>query len=177
MKFRWQNALILMLVCAFVGAAVALTFSVAGPRIEQRAKESADAARKQLFPEADSFQEQAPPIESGLDNCYGAMQGGSLIGYIAQVTVSGSQGMVEVIAGMDIEGKLVGISVGGSGFSETPGLGSKVKEEGFTSQFTGLSTPIELKQDVDAVTGATVSSRAVVDAVNLMGRYLTGLLK
>jgi electron transport complex protein RnfG len=53
--------------------------------------------------------------------------------------------------------------------SETPGVGTRVREEGFTAQFTGLSgDTFMVKKDggtIDAITGATVSSRAVTDAV------------
>ena len=46
------------------------------------------------------------------------------------------------------------------------GVGSGVREEAFTSQFIGKTPPLTLNQDIDAVSGATLSSQAAVDAVN-----------
>lgn len=176
MKFNWKNAVILAVICAVIGCAVALTYSVAGPRIVQKAEETANEARQALFPEADSFEAQELAPDSGLDNCYAALRGGEVIGYTAQVTVSGSQGMIEVISGLNTDSEIVGITVGGSGFSETPGLGAKTKEPDFTSQFAGLTLPAVLKENVDGVTGATISSAAVVSAVNLIGDYIQSLM-
>ena len=49
---------------------------------------------------------------------------------------------------------------------ETPGLGQNCSEEDFTKQFIGKTLPVELGKDVDAVSGATITSTAVVDALN-----------
>ena len=174
-KFRWQNAVILALICALVGCAVALTWSVAGPEIDRQAAETADNARRELFPEAESFEAQTVPADRGIDACYAALRGGELLGYTAQVTVSGSQGMIEVIAGVDSAGRVTGIKVGGSGFSETPGLGAKTRDAAFTGQYAGKGFPVRLNEDVDQITGATISSAAVTDAVNLAGDYILSL--
>ena len=64
------------------------------------------------------------------------------------------------------------MDVGGARFSETEGLGSRVKDEAFTQQFIGQTPPLALGEDVDAVSGATVSSRAAVDAVNEAAAFL-----
>jgi len=174
-KFRWQNALILMILCALVGGAVALTYSVAEPRIRQLSIDKANAARLALFPEADSFEAVALSGDSPLDNCYAVRKNGRLLGYSAQITVSGCQGMIEIIAGTDNAQRLVGIRVGGASFAETPNLGAKVQEAAFTDQFVGLPLPAELNGGIDGVTGATISSAAVVRGVNLIGEALAAL--
>ena len=53
---------------------------------------------------------------------------------------------------------------------ETLGFGTKCSEEDFTQQFIGKTLPVELGTDVDAVTGATVTSQAVVDALNALAK-------
>ena len=50
--------------------------------------------------------------------------------------------------------------------NETPGFGTRCSEDAFTSQFIGKPLPLTLGDDVDAVSGATVTSQAVVDALN-----------
>ena len=67
---------------------------------------------------------------------------------------------------LDDSGVISAIDVGGARFLETVGVGSGVREEAFTSQFIGKTPPLTLNQDIDAVSGATLSSQAAVDAVN-----------
>ena len=55
--------------------------------------------------------------------------------------------------------------------SQTAGLGQKCEEEAFTSQFIGKKVPLTLGVDIDAVTGATVTSQAIVDAVNVLSTF------
>jgi electron transport complex protein RnfG len=81
----------------------------------------------------------------------------------------GYAGDVKVMVGFDLAtGDLAGIGIGS--LSETPGVGTRVKEESFTLQFKGMSknSTFKLKKDkgaIDGVTGATRSSRAVAAAV------------
>lgn len=78
-------------------------------------------------------------------------------------------GRMEIMVGITLDGKLSGYKV--IDHKETPGLGTKVMEEGFSRQFIGLNpdkVDFRVKQDggdIDAVTAATISSRAVVDAI------------
>jgi len=123
-----------------------------------------------------------------------------VVGYVAQATVKGYGGEIEVIMGVDTAGVITGVSVGGPNFSETMGLGAKVRNEDFTSQFIGQKGPITLGGQatatgdettnatskptvvlpdaseaggyVDAVTSATVSSRAVINAVNTIYEFV-----
>lgn len=177
MKGRWQNALILMLVCALVGGGVAWTYSVAGPVIERRALAAADAARLSLFPEADRFETIALAAESPLHSCCRAEKDGVTLGYLGSVTVSGSQSMIEVTAAMDREQRLLGIRVGGPDFAETPGMGARVRDAEFTGQFAGLMMPAILQENVDGISGATVSSAAVVKGVNLIGEEIAQVIE
>jgi electron transport complex protein RnfG len=81
----------------------------------------------------------------------------------------GFGGKLGVMVGFDLaSGDLAGVGI--TTMSETPGLGTRVREAAFLAQFTGLSKDavFKVKKDggvIDAVTGATVSSRAVADAI------------
>jgi electron transport complex protein RnfG len=82
----------------------------------------------------------------------------------------GFGGDVGVMVGVDLASMGV-TGVGVTTMSETPGVGTRVREEVFTEQFAGLAgdTMFKVKKDggaIDAITGATVSSRAVADAVD-----------
>ncbi len=74
-------------------------------------------------------------------------------------------GIVVVEATLDDEGKIASIDIDAS--SQTEEIGGQVESDrNFQSRFIGLSLPVTLGEDVDAISGATVSSRAVVDALN-----------
>ncbi len=81
-------------------------------------------------------------------------------------TKKGFGGDVYVEVSLDAEGKIAAVVVGDDKFAETPGLGARAQEEEFTSQFVGKSGALELGKDIDALAGATITSQAVVDAVN-----------
>ncbi len=83
----------------------------------------------------------------------------------------GYGGDLGVMIGYQLEtGNLVGLGI--TTMSETPGVGTRVKETSFTKQFQGMSRNANFSitkdgGDIDAVTGATISSRAVAQAVSL----------
>jgi electron transport complex protein RnfG len=85
----------------------------------------------------------------------------------------GFHGPIGVMVGVNKEGKLTGIAI--TTQSETPGIGSKVTEPSFTDRFKGLSTQREIK--VDAISGATYSSRGVLSAVDQAVGYVNKFKK
>ena len=95
-----------------------------------------------------------------------AKKGGSVIAVAYASSGSGYGGMIDVMVGIDMEGKLTGISV--MTHSETPGLGARVTETEFSDQFRGLSLEeeVSLGGNVDGISGATFSSKGVVAAIN-----------
>ena len=176
MKFRLPAWSILLIICIIVGAVLGVVNGLTEGPIAQQAIEKANIARQASFSTADSFEAVELSADSGVDSCYAAMVDGQLAGYVAQVTVTGFGGPIEIHVGMDLEQTITGISVGGSGFAETPGLGAKAKDEDFTSQFTGLTIPTQLGEGLDAITGATITSGAVSSGVNKAGYFIRDLI-
>ncbi len=170
-----QGWLVLFLVSLVAALALAGTNELTKGAIEQRGLEASNAARKAVLADADTFEPLQVQEGSGVDNGYRGLKGGQAVGYVAQSTVQGYGGPIEIVVGMDLTGKLTGISVGGPNFSETAGLGSKAKEPGFTDQFTGLTLPAKLRDNVDAIAGATITSNAVVLGVNQAGTYMASV--
>ncbi len=138
--------------------------------IAQRTREEAERIRKELLPEAASFEEMEA---DGLDSLFLAKdENGETVGYVGKTTVQGFGGEIEVSVGLNGEGILSGISVGGEHFSETAGLGARAKDSGFTDQFSGKSLPVATRAndgEIDALTASTITSNAVVRAVNEAG--------
>ena len=177
MKLRFPPWAILLLICVVVGGALGVVNNLTEGPIAQQAVEAANAARRVSFPDADAFEEMELAADSGADACFVAMKDGQPVGYVAQVTVTGFGGPVEIHVGMDLEQIITGINVGGSKFSETPGLGDKARETDFTEQFVGLSIPTHLGSDgLDAITGATITSGAVSSGVNKAGYFIRDLI-
>lgn len=100
---------------------------------------------------------------------YVASKDGKVVGYaIAWTSNKGYGGIIEVLVGVDIYGKIYGVSV--LKHKETPGLGDKIIKQDFLKLFTSLSdySKISVKKDggiIDEFSGATMSPRAVSDAV------------
>ena len=99
---------------------------------------------------------------------------GYAAGYAVKVTASGSQGSIEMMVGVDAEGAVTGVSV--VNHSETSGIGTKVVGNeptasgvGVLDQFIGKSAAdgtLTVGTNVDAITGATVSTKGVTAGVN-----------
>jgi len=101
---------------------------------------------------------------------YPAKNNGEMVGYaINSYTPDGFSGNISLIAGFKPDGTITGISV--LEHKETPGLGTKMTETEFSGQFVGKNPEefiLKVKKDggqVDAITAATISSRAYCDAV------------
>lgn len=96
---------------------------------------------------------------------------GENIGVVFRVFPQGYAGPIPITVGLDNDGKITGIRVASAaeGLVETPGLGAKITQPGFTEQFKGkTATDVALEQEggsIDAITAATISSRAVAAGV------------
>ena len=118
--------------------------------------------------------EAAAAAYGSLDSIYEVQVDGAAAGYAIKVSASGSQGAIEMMVGVDGEGVVTGVSI--VKHSETSGIGTKVAENepnkagvGMLSQFEGMSAAdgtLAVGTNVDAVSGATVSSRGVTAGVN-----------
>lgn len=163
---KWAGWLVLTLIAVVAAAALALTNQVTEEPIRQQNMQQAYGALTEMFPEAENFEEI--PVGDGheLESAYRAVKGGDVVGYSATIASQGYAGPVEVIVGMEPDFVLRGIRVGGSDFKETEGLGAKAKEPAFTDQFQGKQPPLTLGQDVEGISGATITSSAVVEGTN-----------
>ena len=138
-----------------------------------QAKEAATvAALNEVLPAFDATETEELTIDELPITVYTATQSGSVTGYAVQtMTKAGFGGVVRLMVGFLPDGTVYNVNVLEQ--SETPGLGTKMTEEGnplITSiQGKQIDGTLKVKKDggeVDALTAATISSRAYVDAVN-----------
>ena len=174
MKNRIYAWIVLGAITIAAGLGLALTYGVTKEPIRQQGIATEEQAKKHVMPEADSFEELT--LEDG-KTLFIAKKGDEVLGYIGKLEAKGYGGPIEVITGITPEGTITGINVGGSAFAETPGLGAKAKDEAFTAQFAGKTSPVRLgdaAQDnaVDAITAATITSNAVLGAVNNVAKQV-----
>lgn len=167
MKNKLAAWIALGLIAVVSAACLAVTNEITRDVILEQSALAAEEARFTLVPDADMFGQVVLEEGGPADYLYTGFRAGEIVGYVAQVTVSGFGGPVEVIVGTDTEGVLNGIQVGGSNFSETAGLGAKAKEPAFTDQFAGKTAPLSVGEEIDAITAATITSNAVTRGVNM----------
>lgn len=106
--------------------------------------------------------------EAGIQSIASAEKDGQAIGYLYLVESNGYAGPVAALVGIDAStGKSAGVIVTKQG--ETPGLGTNATKPGFLDQFKGKATTETLaaKGNITAITGATITSKAVVNDVNM----------
>ena len=155
----------LFVICLVIAGALAGVNAVTKEPIAVNEAKAADAAREEIFPGA-RF------VKNG--DYFTAMdQNGTPIGYCIDSEAQGYGGVIKVAVGLDAQGGVVKVKVV-SCDGETPGLGQKVKEEGFLQQFVGGVNRFVIGiseysavTPIDGIASATYSSRGVADAVNL----------
>jgi len=157
----------LFITCCIAAFALSQVYAITKPKIDyQRQVAGLHTALAAVMPEANRFE----PVNDD-STVWRAYADDQHIGTVIRAAKQGYGGLVPVAAGIDLEGKIVAIRVASSaeGLKETPGLGLKATEEKFREQFKGKTlSELRLKKDggtIEAITGATITSRAVTDAI------------
>ena len=167
----------LFVLAAVAGLALGATNAITKGPIAAQAELEKDAARREVLPAAVTF--EAADAGEIKEAFFGLDAAGEVVGCTGMASVQGFGGPIEVTVGMTADGTITGVQVGGSGFSETAGLGAKTREPAFYGQFAGNGAPVALTKDggaIDAVTSATISSGAVIGGVNAVCERLSALL-
>lgn len=161
MKDIFRFAFILGLIALSAGGLLAAVNAVTAPRIAAQAGLEEEAALKGLQPEAAVF---TPVLKGDTVFFYKAYdKNGKLLSVLFKAAGKGYSGMIETMVCMDVQAKIKAIKILSQ--NETPGLGSKVAEGSFTGRFSGVDAA--RVSGVQAITGATISSRAVSSSIDL----------
>lgn len=166
MKNKLAAWIVLTIIAVVAAVALAATNEVTKDIIQEANEAATREAWAQLLPGAE-FPDAGQDEDAGEGGyVHAGVRDGETIGYVGMTAVQGYGGEIEVIVGTDTEGVITGISVGGANFKETAGLGAKAKEAAFTGQFINREAPLSVGEEIDAITAATITSNAVVRAVN-----------
>ncbi|MBN2072445.1 MAG: RnfABCDGE type electron transport complex subunit G [Actinobacteria bacterium] len=133
--------------------------SITSSVVKARQEEKIKSVLESIFPEITGFDTE--------EEIYITYGGEEILGYAFITEGSGYGGDISILVGLDVDYNIKGVEI--LSHTETPGLGGRITETGFTDQFKGLGADdVALSKDggkVDAITGATISSRAVVEAI------------
>lgn len=160
----------LTVICALAGLIISATWSVTDPvRVRKEAQER-EMALKGLIPAADDIrQAREVVIVDKKQAIYVATSGGKTIGYIVSSVGRGYSSLIKMLVATGTDNTVTGIEV--LGHAETPGLGDRITEAEFKDRFKG-KTPDNLEvvkqptdTQIEAISGATISSRAVTKGV------------
>ena len=181
-KFILRVAGTLTAICLVVSALLGVVNGVTEEKIEAINLANTEASLKAVAAAADEFAAidltdamTAAASSNGakLTEAYEVRAGGASAGYAFKVVASGSQGNIEMIVGVDDDQAVTGVSIVSN--KETSGIGSKVMDNnalasgvGVLDQFIGMSGAgsLVVSKNVDAISGATVSSKGVPKGVN-----------
>lgn len=173
MRDTIRLSLILGLICVVSALVLSGVDSLTRRRVEQADESKLVEALALVLPGDHTF-EALEGLDDALEGHLGsvtevfAASGEDSPGIAAKARPQGYGGQIDVVVGVTSDGLISGVQIVSQ--SETPGLGSEVTREAFTDQFRGSSSPesVMVRQDggsVDAITGATISSRAVASGV------------
>ncbi|MEG2178124.1 MAG: RnfABCDGE type electron transport complex subunit G [Bacteroidales bacterium] len=161
----------LTLICVLSGAILAGAYLLTKDKIASAASGKAEAAIRLVLPEFDKVEEKVVEVNGEKIVCSLAYKSDVMVGIAVQSTTKkGYGGEFKIMAGLLPSGEIHKIKVLKHG--ETPGLGAKIETDVFLNQFQGKNPAnykLQVKKDggdVDAVSAATISSRAFCDALN-----------
>lgn len=174
-KFNAKEILIptvsLFLICAVVTLLLAVTNSVTKPKIAQLQAENENKTKAAVLNTATSFSEPKSASLNGNEyTYYQGFDGETLTGYVFTVSSKGYGGDIIAMVGVNADGTVSGVEF--LSISETAGLGMNAQKDSFKKQFEGKSGAIGVTKnapsdnEIQALTGATITSNAVTTAVN-----------
>ncbi len=173
--------LILFIITAIAATLLAVANNATSDLIAQVQEQESNKARQEVLPSADTFM----PLDENEFNSIvaennkvkevyvGKDSAGELVGYTLKTVASGYGGDIEIITGISAEGNVTGMKV--VSHSETPGLGANSEKLEFRNQFVGKSTSSNISvvksapkdNEIQAISGATITSKAVTGGVNM----------
>lgn len=173
----WRMVTILVAVTAVSAASLSAVYrATEEPRRRIKAQEE-EKSRREVLPSATKFKRVA---KGEREFFKGYDEKGALVGFVAKGSARGYGGEMVVLVGLDRNLRVVGVRVLEQ--KETPGLGTKATEPQFLRQLRG-KRPRDLKLrryggKIDAITGATITSRAVTEAAKEAAEaVLEGLMR
>ena len=153
--------LILLVITMCVASLLAIVNELTKDKIAENDQKTLNRAVSALFPSATDPKTEKLDVsikdDTFMELCK-VTDGENTVGYYAKVAPKGFKGAVVMLVGISLDGTVCGIEIVSSG--ETPGIGDKIENKSFLGKFTGKN---KNTLDVDTISGATYSSKAVIN--------------
>lgn len=150
------------------GLILAVVYAKTSPVMYRNAVIEKEQALKKLMPEADRIEKLGDwSVHEKHGEYYAAKKGGAVIGYLIQSYGKGYSSYINTLIAVDKDFRVLKINI--LGHAETPGLGDEIETDGFKNRFAGKDAGhlkvlrTETTEYVQAISGATISSRAVAE--------------
>ena len=169
MREMFRYSFTLALICTISALFLSLVNTFTKPKILAQMQSAEEESLKEVMPDAVNF----VPVESDGRLVYYKAEDkdGKTLGAAFKASEKGYSSTIDTMVGMLKDGTITSIKVLSQ--NETPGLGSQVSEPGFTGRF---KDKLDLS-DIQAITGATISSRAVINSVKEKAGQIRSLIK
>ncbi|MEK6656119.1 MAG: RnfABCDGE type electron transport complex subunit G [Nitrospirota bacterium] len=165
-KNSLKMGMVLLVICAIAAAALAQVYSVTSVIIKKNDEEAEKKKRQDVLPSAARFEEKEI---DGKKYIMGYDAEDKMIGGIFKAAPKGYSGPIKITIGVAPDNSVTAVVITRLDQTETPGLGTNVTKPKFLVQFKGKKgNDLKLKKDsgaIDAITAATISSRAVANGV------------
>lgn len=190
-----KDTIILTLITVIAGLLLGVVYEITKEPIAAEQKRAKEEAYKEVFADADTFEvitvDETKVKEKLSEEGYNVTideamkvydKSSNVIGYVLTVTDhEGYGGDIQFAMGVKSDGTVNGISF--LAISETAGLGMKAAEEDFMKQFAGKNVKsfrytkngASADEEIDAISGATITTNAVVNGVNAGIYYISTL--
>lgn len=174
MKIKAKNifmpTLVLFTICALMTAALGATNLLTKEQIKKMELEKQTQAVQKVLP-ADSYKQKTITLDGADYQSFTATKNGTVVGYAFAVSAAGYGGDIAAIVGIKSDGTIHAVEITDIS-NETPGLGQNAARKDFTEQYSGKNGVLSVvkngagESEIDAITGATITSSAVTSAVN-----------
>ena len=172
-----KYGIILFVITAVVGVALAGVNIVTKDKIAENTLIKEQQAYKEVIGGADDFTGKVDltsldNVNECIEEIIEAKENGEIAGYCVKLNQTGGYGgVISLVVGIDKNSQVTGISV--IEHSETAGLGANLEKDSFKNQFKGIKEEITgvvkanpKESEIQAISGATITSKAVKNAVN-----------
>lgn len=173
-----------LFIIVFVSVALLVFFDgITREKIELINAQNSEKARIEVLPEAKGFEKIEFEEKDIVKEIYEGHSDNEIAGYCVSVVPKGYGGDITMTVGIDKDLKVTGVKITNS--SETAGLGKNAEKEDFTNQYIGLEKGINVvkgtankeKNEIDALSGATITSKAVSKGVDRAIEEVEKILK
>ena len=159
-----RPVLVLVAICVVAGALLGVVHQTTAPIALANAEKEAQEVYAMLVPEAASFEELEFTTEGAVFALKALDSSGNAISYVIVAQSKGYGGQVPIAVAFDADGKVSNIAALEN--EEKPGLGTRVADEAYLGQYIGRTAEQTSAEDVNLISGATISSRAALVAFN-----------